>query len=119
MEVQDAHVRQGLGLVDGIQALDALHLDHHLVVDDKVRAVLPNQVAFVENGNANLSLVREPGRFQLDAESFFIRGLQQPWTKLSVHVDGVADNRMRQRIVFVHCVPQCLGASVFRISEGR
>jgi hypothetical protein len=111
------------------QALDTFDFDDHPILDDEIRAMLPNDLALVQNGHYDLTDVRQASCGQLDTKRSFVTLFHQPRTEFTMHCDAAADDLMRQRVVFVHgkaSMPQCLSVSWTRVagevmtaSEGR
>jgi hypothetical protein len=54
------------------KALDALDLDHDLVVDDKIRPMLADHVPLVQDRSTDLACVRKPRPSEFDTECFLI-----------------------------------------------
>lgn len=46
----------------------------------------------INDGERNLTLEGEAGVSQFPAEAFLIDGFQQAWAKLSMHLDGKAND---------------------------
>jgi hypothetical protein len=105
--------------VYGVDSLNALDFNDDSIAYDKVRTVFSYQASLVKHGNTDLAAIPDSGSVEFNAQCFLVRGLVKTRTEVAVNLDRAADDLFRQRIVFVHGVPRCLGASVFRLSEGH
>ena len=115
---QDFHVGERLGLMHGMQAFHAFDLDEDFVTHHEVRAMLACQAPLVQHRHTDLPRVSQSRVGELDTERLFVRRLEQTGAKVAMHFDRAADDPVSQGIVVVRLFSRCVGASVFRLSEG-
>ena len=84
--------------MNGRQGLNSLQLNDELACNQQVNSALANCVAFEGHAHGSLTNERHFPQTKLDAQSFFVHGLQEPRAKMPMDLDGRTDDLIRQTI---------------------
>ena len=82
-----AEIAEELGFVDGIKAFHRLDFDNDAIGHQEVESMLADWAALVVEQNCDLPHKIEPAEGKLVAEGVFINALEEPGTKVSVHLN--------------------------------
>ena len=102
-EMAHSEIGQQLRFVRWENGGYGLDFDNDDVADDDVGAkAAGDQLALVGDRDAGLASEVDPGCFEFPAQAGGVNDFQQPGTDGAVDVDRVADDALRQVLVFVH-----------------
>jgi hypothetical protein len=99
LEPGGAEVGEDLGAVDREIALDRLELDDDLGADDQVGDEFADVLAAVREADGDLGDERDAAEAQLGFECPLIGVLEHAGPEPAMHLDGRADDRMRELLV--------------------
>jgi len=100
-DIQELHVTEELGLVDGKDVFDRFEFDQKTVVDEEVEAEwLFEGVALVLDGNDLLANAGNLAQIKFATQAFFVNGFNQAWAFQTVDFDGSADDFVREFVGF-------------------
>src|SRR5262245_10753527 len=88
--------------MDWRQPIDALDFDNHLVVHDQIGTMLGEQFSLGVEGDSELSLERQPPRFEFHTQCRLIHGLEKTWSQVCVDLDRAANYSIGSGCVSVH-----------------
>lgn len=85
-------VADHLSLEDGIESFNGLYLDDGRLRDDEVESIVANDMAFVLDRDADLTLECHVLIEHLDGERLFVRALTEARAECPMHLDRTLDD---------------------------
>ncbi len=83
-------------------AIDRFDLDDQATVHDDIQLVMTIKFeTFVSNWKLLLTGMMDPGMTKLETQTFLIGAFEQSWPKMTMHLDGKANNLLGQNAIWI------------------